>query len=85
VDVRVNMTDNAMFKVLEQFSRSSERVTFILKDGRRFEGWIEEIKEGRVLLSWAPSPFYAQAVGSDESDIPDEWIMLSEIDRNTIK
>lgn len=39
-----------------------------------------ETKEDAVYVAWAPSPVYAQAIGTDEMSPPDEWILYSEID-----
>lgn len=47
--------------------------------GAEFLGWILEVEKGRVLLSWAPSPFFAQAAGTDQMSPVDEWVSLDEI------
>jgi len=42
-------------------------------------GWIEDVTDDAVLVMWAPSPFYAQATGTDEMSPPNEWIPLEQI------
>ncbi|MFE7563208.1 hypothetical protein [Kitasatospora sp. NPDC057500] len=48
------------------------KVGFTCRDGREFLGWIAEVAEDRVLLTWAPGPL-------DDRDPEDEWLPLAAI------
>jgi hypothetical protein len=51
---------------------AGDRVGFTFVDGTEFLGWVVEVDESGVVLSWAPSPVYAQATGSGNAIPPDE-------------
>ncbi|MEU5978721.1 hypothetical protein [Streptomyces sp. NPDC047315] len=62
----------------ERASRS-DKVSFTLRDGREFLGWLVEVSADHALLSWAPSPLYAQATDGAEWEPEDEWLPLTAI------
>ena len=64
----------------ERFAETGEKHAFRLRSGRDFLGWVVEVGEDAVLVSWAPSPFHAQATGTDEWSPPDEWVRFADID-----
>lgn len=51
--------------VLLALEDAGERVALRLADGSTREGWIVEVDEDAIVFEHAPSPFYAQATGSD--------------------
>ena len=51
--------------VLRALSDGIVRVALALADGTTREGWIAEVHEDAILFEHAPSPFYAQAHGTD--------------------
>lgn len=61
------------------------QITFRISDGRKFVGWVPEVGESAVFVVWVPSPFYAQATGTDEWASPDEWVPLADIDISSIR
>jgi hypothetical protein len=63
----------------ERFAETGAKHAFQLRSGREFLGWAMDIREEAVLVSWAPSPFYAQATDTDEMAPPDEWIPFTDI------
>ena len=52
-------------EVLRALEDACTRVALALADGTTREGWIAEVGEDAILLEHAPSPFYAQATGTD--------------------
>jgi hypothetical protein len=50
-----------------------------MKSGRVLEGWIFEVGETSFMFAWAPSPFYAQATGTDEWAPPDEQLEIDDV------
>lgn len=69
----------------ERFGEDRSRVGFRFRDGREFLGWAPETDEDAVLVLWAPSPFYAQATGTDDWAPPDEWVPFAEIDLSSLQ
>lgn len=51
--------------VLLALEEAGERVALRLADGSTREGWIVEVEEEAIVFEHAPSPFYAQANGTD--------------------
>lgn len=51
--------------VLLALEEAGVRVALRLADGSTREGWIVEVEEEAIVLEHAPSPFYAQATGTD--------------------
>ena len=51
--------------VLRALEESGERVGLRLADGSTREGWIVEVREDVIVFEHAPSPFYAQATGTN--------------------
>jgi hypothetical protein len=49
------------------------------RDGDVHEGWIDEIHESTLVFAYAPSPFYAQAHGTNEMAPPDATISLDDV------
>jgi hypothetical protein len=68
----------------EQFSETGETHAFRFRSGQNFQGWVIEVGEEAILVMWAPSPFYAQATGSDEMSPPDEWVKFSDIEPSSL-
>ncbi len=71
--------DPGLRALLERSADAGDRHAFRLRDGREFLGWIVEVAAEAVLVSWAPSPFYAQATGTTEMSPADEWVQFTEI------
>ncbi|GGZ28020.1 hypothetical protein GCM10010387_21780 [Streptomyces inusitatus] len=68
------------------FARCSERsdkVGFSLRDGREFLGWVVEVEESRILVSWAPGPFDDPVDDGDGED-GDEWVAFASIRPGTV-
>ncbi|MEU0988273.1 hypothetical protein [Streptomyces sp. NPDC005953] len=61
----------------------SDKVGFSLRDGREFLGWVVEVEEGRILVSWAPGPFDDPVDDGDEES-GDEWVPYTSIRPGTI-
>lgn len=51
--------------VLLALEEAGTRVALRLADGSTREGWIVEVEEEVIVFEHAPSPFYAQANGTD--------------------
>ncbi len=66
-------------EVLRALADSGERVALKLADGSKREGWIDEVHEQTIVLEHAPSPFYAQATGTDAMAPPPERIAIDAI------
>jgi hypothetical protein len=66
--------EQVLYDFIVRCHDNSDRVGFTFVDGREFLGWIAEVTEDRMLVMWAPSPFYAQATGGDEWNPDDEWV-----------
>lgn len=82
------MTEQQLAAVRLCFERLAEggaRIGFRFRDGREFLGWASETDEDAVLVMWAPSPFYAQATGTDDWAPPDEWVPVAEIDLSSLQ
>lgn len=71
--------DPSLLALLERSADAGDRHAFEFRDGREFLGWIVEVTDEAVLVSWAPSPFYAQAAGTTEMSPADEWVQFTEI------
>jgi len=56
-----------------------DRVAFDFVAGDHFEGWIVEVGQSHAVIGWAPSPFYAQAQGTEEMSPPDEPVPFEAI------
>ncbi|MFI1828324.1 hypothetical protein ACH41E_18020 [Streptomyces sp. NPDC020412] len=69
----------ALHDYLTERAARADKVGFTLRDGREFLGWLVEVSADHALLSWAPSPLYAQATGGAEWEPEDEWLPLTEI------
>jgi len=65
--------------VLAKLSETDERVALRRADGWIIEGWILEVFEDAIVFDHAPSPFHAQATGTDEMSPPEERIALDAI------
>jgi len=65
--------------LFERFAETGAKHAFRLRSGQEFLGWVLDVGEEAALVSWAPSPFYAQATGTDETAPPDEWIPFTDI------
>ena len=65
--------------VLLELAEGEHRVALRLADGSTREGWIAEVEEDAIVFEHAPSPFYAQATGTDEMWPPDERIAIEAI------
>jgi hypothetical protein len=59
------MVPSSRRDVLLALAEGDVRVALRLADGTTREGWIVEVHEDSVLFEHAPSPFYAQAHGTD--------------------
>jgi hypothetical protein len=64
----------------ERLAEDRSRIGFRFRNGHEFLGWVGEVGESVALLIWAPSPFYAQATGTDEWAPPDAWVPFTEIE-----
>lgn len=51
--------------ILVALEEAGTRVVLRLADGSTREGWIVEVEEEVIVFEHAPSPFYAQANGTD--------------------
>ncbi|MFD1541573.1 hypothetical protein [Nonomuraea guangzhouensis] len=51
-----------------------DKVAFTFADGREFLGWVAEVTDDDVLVTWAPSPIYAQATGDGHWNPEDERV-----------
>jgi hypothetical protein len=65
--------------VLLELAEAGVRVALRLADGSTREGWIDEVEDDAIVFEHAPSPFYAQATGTDEMAPPAERIGIAEI------
>lgn|GEM_PF-5457344 len=77
------MTEQQLAAVRLCFERLTEdrsRIGFRFRDGREFLGWSSQTDGVAVFVVWAPSPFCAQATGTDDWAPPDEWVPFAEID-----
>ena len=68
----------------ERFAEVGAKHAFRLRSGREFLGWVVEIREDAVLVSWAPSPFYAQASGTADMSPPNEWVLFADIEPSSL-
>jgi hypothetical protein len=65
--------------VLRGFAAGGDRVALKLADGSTREGWVDEVCDDVIVFEHAPSPFYAQATGTDEMAPPAERIAIAAI------
>lgn len=68
----------------ERFAEVGVKHAFQLRSGQDFLGWVIEVKEDAILVSWAPSPFYAQGRGTDDMSPPDEWVKFDDIEPTSL-
>jgi hypothetical protein len=68
----------------ERFVETGEKYAFRLRSGQEFLGWVMEVGEDAILVAWAPSPFYAQATGTEEMSPPDEWVRFADIEPSSL-
>lgn len=73
------MASSTRRDVLLALAEGEHRVALRLADGSTREGWIAEVDEDAIVFEHAPSPFYAQATGTDEMAPPAERIALAAI------
>lgn len=66
-------------EVLRALEDAGIRVALKLADGSTREGWLVEVHEDEIVLEHAPSPFYAQATGTDEMAPAPERIAIAAI------
>jgi hypothetical protein len=59
------MAPSSRRDVLLALAEEDVRVALRLADGTTREGWIAEVHEDVIVFEHAPSPFYAQAHGTD--------------------
>ena len=69
--------DQSLYDYFSGCFERADKVGFALVDGREFLGWIHEVTEDRILLAWAPSPFYAQANDGEAWAPEDEWVAFT--------
>ncbi|GGY11781.1 hypothetical protein [Streptomyces anandii] len=69
--------DQSLYDYFSGCFERADKVGFALVDGREFLGWIHEVTEDRILLAWAPSPFYAQANDAEAWAPKDEWVAFT--------
>jgi len=48
-------------EILNKLKNTEESVYFTYGDGKKFEGWVLEVRGQSLLVSWKPSPIYAQS------------------------
>lgn len=70
---------SALAAVFRRCSDDTAKVSFTFADGQQFLGWALEVTEDQVLVSWAPSPIYAQATGGREWAPADQWVRYDAI------
>jgi hypothetical protein len=68
----------------ERFVETGEKYAFRLRSGQEFLGWVMEVGEDAILVAWAPSPFCAQATGTEEMSPPDEWVRFADIEPSSL-
>ncbi|MEU9608019.1 hypothetical protein [Streptomyces sp. NPDC048057] len=73
----------ALREYLTECASRVDKVSFTLRDGREFLGWLVEVSDDHALVTWAPSPFHAQATDGEEWQPDDERIPLTEITPTT--
>lgn len=69
---------------LEYLIEHDDVVWFTYGEGRYFEGWVMDVSNDALLVMWRASPFYAQANGTEDMGPPDEWILVSDIDMDSV-
>lgn len=65
--------------LLEALAEHDGHVALRLVDGTTLEGWILEVDADTLTFDHAPSPFHAQATGSDEMAPPPTVIPIRAI------
>jgi hypothetical protein len=68
----------------ERFAETGAKHIFRLRSGQEFLGWVMEVGEDAILFACAPSPFYAQAAGTEEMSPPDEWVRFADIELSSL-
>jgi len=71
-------------EILNKLKNTEESVYFTYGDGKKFEGWVLEVRGQSLLVSWKPSPIYAQSHNTDEMNPVDELIDFKDIDTNSL-
>lgn len=74
----------AVRAALERFCDLGDKHAFELRNGTSFLGWAVEVSGDALLVSWAPTPLYAQATGTDAWAPPDQWIPFADIDLGSL-
>jgi len=77
-------SDPNLRAIFERFADTGDKHAFRFRDGRDFLGWVMDVTEDAVLVSWAPSPFYAQATGTAEMSPEDELVRFSDIELGSL-
>lgn len=72
-------------KTVKDLQECEDAICFTYGDGIQFEGLVTEVTDVTLYVMWRPSPFYAQATGSDEMSPPDEWIKIKDIDIESLR
>ncbi|MGW1747589.1 hypothetical protein ACWCRD_18675 [Streptomyces sp. NPDC002092] len=82
-DDRMAATE-ALRQALERCVERVDKIGFTFQDGREFLGWATEVTATAVLVSWAPSPLYAQATGGAAWEPEDQWVPLADITGDSV-
>lgn len=62
----------SLFRFVERYADTGDKHAFNLKDGRECFGWVTDVTSTALSFMWAPSPFHAQATGTDQMAPPDD-------------
>jgi hypothetical protein len=68
----------------ERYARMGVSHGFALRDGRNFNGKIKEVRDGKVLLSWARDTLREKLFNTTIPVPPDEWVPFSLIDPGSL-
>ncbi|GGZ59910.1 hypothetical protein GCM10010387_62100 [Streptomyces inusitatus] len=68
------------YEALHRFTAAHRRLS---PEQRRISRWVVEAEEGRILASWAPSPF-DDPVDDGDGESGDEWVTFTSIRPGTI-
>lgn len=71
-------------RALERFADCGGKHAFRLCGGHDFLGWVLEVGVDAILVAWAPSPFYAQRIDTEEMSPPDEWLRFTDIELDSL-
>lgn len=74
----------ALRQALERCAERVDKIGFTFQDGREFLGWATGVTATAVLVSWAPSPLYAQATGGAAWEPEDQWVPLADITQDSV-